>query len=249
VDETERVAAALCRMWRARTVALGGTLHEHDGVLSCLTGLDFAPFNPSLIERSPVDPAAALVAAEEVYRGTGLPFGIDLEPSLHPDVRSAAEVTGLRTVESRPGMTAVPSEVVDVPAPRGVVIGPAREHLDAVADVATAGFGGELVTNRGFVASAVFDDPRARIYLAWLDGRPVATVETSIDDGMLGVFGVATVPDARRTGIGAAVTAFAVRDRAADADLAYLQSSDDGHGVYARLGFRDTSIWEVWSRA
>jgi GNAT superfamily N-acetyltransferase len=249
MDETERVAAALCRMWRARTVALGGTLHEHDGVLSCLTGLDFAPFNPSLVEGPPRDPVAALAAAEDVYRGAGLPFGIDLEPSLHPEVRSAAEATGLRIVESRPGMTAVPSEFVDAAAPRGVVIGSAREHLDAVADVVTDGFGGEVAINRGFVAPAAFDDPRARIYLAWLDGRPVATVETSLHDGTLGVFGVTTVPDARRIGIGAAITAHAVRDRANDAELAYLQASDDGHGVYARLGFRDTSTWEVWSRA
>jgi GNAT superfamily N-acetyltransferase len=76
----------------------------------------------------------------------------------------------------------------------------------------------------------------------------VSTVETSLQDGVLGVFAVATVPDARRMGIGRTITAYAVRDRAADADLAFLQSSEMGHGVYLGLGFRDVATWEVWSR-
>jgi GNAT superfamily N-acetyltransferase len=236
-------------MWRARTSALGGAVHEHDGVLCCLTGLNFPPFNPSLVERPPHDPAAALVAAERRYVAVGLPFGINLDIELHRDVRSAAQSAGLRVIQSEPGMVVVPSEVREPSVPNGVEIVPAREHLDAVAIVATEGFGGDLTINRGFVPPTVYDDGSARVYLARLDGRPVATVETSLQDGVLGVFGVATVPDARRRGIAAAITAHAVRDRAAAADIAFLQSSEVGHGVYGSIGFRDASTWEVWSRA
>ena len=125
----------------------------------------------------------------------------------------------------------------------------AEGRLDEVAAVATAGFGGEVTVNRSFVADPVFDDSGARVYLAWLDGRPVATAETSLRDGVLGLFGVATVPGARRMGIAAAITAHAVHDRADEADLVFLQSSEMGHGVYTRLGFRDVSTWEVWSRS
>ncbi len=249
MEVSERIAAALCLMWRGRTAALGGTAHENDGVLSFLTGLAAAPFNPSLVERAPRDAGAALAAAERLYEAVGLPFGIDLDPELHPDVRAAAEAAGLRIVESRPGMIADPSEMPVTVVRDELVIGPAEELLDDVAGVATAGFGGDLAINRGFVADPVFRDPRARVYLAWLDGRPVSTVETGLQDGVLGVFGVTTVPDARGKGIGAAITAHAVRDRAEDADVAFLQSSEMGHGVYANLGFRDVSRWEVWSRA
>jgi GNAT superfamily N-acetyltransferase len=249
MDVSERIAAALCLVWRSRTAALGGTVHENDGVLSFLTGLAAAPFNPSLVERSPRDAGEALAAADRLYEAVGLPFGIDLDPELHPDVRAAAEAAGLRIVDSRPGMVAGPSEMPETIARDDLVIGRAARRLDEVAAVATAGFGGDLAINRAFVADPVFQDPHARVYLAWLDGRPVSTVETSLQNGVLGVFGVATIPDARGKGIGGAITAHAVRDRAADSDLAFLQSSEMGHGVYANLGFRDLSRWEVWSRA
>ncbi|MEX0984139.1 MAG: hypothetical protein WD096_03730, partial [Actinomycetota bacterium] len=45
---------------------------------------------------------------------------------------------------------------------------------------------------------------------------------------------------------GAAITAFAVCDRAGEAELAVLDASDSGFGVYERLGFRTVSTWEVW---
>jgi ribosomal protein S18 acetylase RimI-like enzyme len=248
MELSERIAVSLCMAWRRRTAALGGTLHENDGVLSCLTGLDAAPFNPSLVERAPTDVAAALAAAERVYDTVGLPFGIDLDPALHPDVRNGARDADLYVVESRPGMVVAPTDVPAATLTDGLVIGRADGHLTDVAAVATAGFGGDPATNRAFVADAVFQDTRARVYLAWLEGRPVSTVETSLQDGILCVFGVATVPDARRVGIGAAITAYGVRDRAAETDLAFLQSSEMGHGVYERLGFRDVSTWEVWAR-
>ena len=249
MGDAERIAAAMCSMWRRRTAALGGTVFADDGVLSCLTGLDFAPFNPSVIERSPEHPASALAEAERHYVAVGLPYGIDLDPELFPGVRDDAAATGLRIVVSRPGMIVDPIDLHEPAIPVGLAIEPADGRLDDVAAVATEGFGGDLTINRAFVSDSVWRDPRNRVYLARLDGRPVATAETTVQDRMLGVFGVATVPSARRRGVGAAITAHAVRDRAEEADVAFLQSSAMGRGVYASLGFRQVSTWEVWSRS
>jgi ribosomal protein S18 acetylase RimI-like enzyme len=249
MTEAEHVAVALCSMWRHRTAALGGTVYEDDGVLSCLTGLASAPFNPSVVERPPADPAAALADAERRYRAVGLPYGIDLDPESFPGVRDAAAAAGLRVVVARPGMVRDPKRVRMPTVPSGLTIERGDEQLDDVASVATEGFGGDVAINRAFVADAVWRDPVARVYVARLDGTAVATAETSLQDGVIGVFGVATVPGARRRGIGSALTAYAVRDRAQEADLAFLQSSEMGRGVYERLGFREISTWEVWSRS
>jgi ribosomal protein S18 acetylase RimI-like enzyme len=78
----------------------------------------------------------------------------------------------------------------------------------------------------------------ARMFLAFLDGRPVATALSSLAGDTVGIYNVATVPDARGRGIGGAVTLAAVLDgRTRGARVAVLESSPMGQPVYRRLGF------------
>lgn len=78
-----------------------------------------------------------------------------------------------------------------------------------------------------------------RVFLARIDGAPVATALGFVLDGVLGVYNVATIPAARRRGAGAAVTAAAMTDgRRRGAHTAILESSMMGRSVYERLGFR-----------
>ena len=244
----ERIAEFFPRAWRRRTDAIGGTVHETDGLAVYLTGVPFAPFNATMVVRPPSDPDAALAGARAAHATSGLAFGIDLDPELHATVRDAASRAGLAVVESRPAMVVAVDEVGDAPAPDGVTIARVldRAGLDEVADVDHASFGGERAHIRAFVGDGVLADPAQRVYVATIDGRPVACAETTCLDGLLGVFGVATIPSARRRGIGAAITAFAIRDRAPGFELAVLDASDLGFGVYERLGFSTVSTWEVW---
>jgi ribosomal protein S18 acetylase RimI-like enzyme len=248
MDHAEHIAGFFPRAWRRRAISLGGAAHEADGLVVVLTGVAFAPFNATMVERPPVDPDAALAAARAIHRRTGLAFGMDLDPALHGPVRDAAERAGLTRLETRPAMTLPVDELADPPIPDGVEITRVEDAagLDRVADVDHLSFGGERSLIRAFVGDGTLADPAQRAYVAMLDGRPVSCAETTLVDATLGVFGVATVPDARRRGIGAAITAFAIRDRAGEADLAVLDASDLGFGVYERLGFRTVSTWEVW---
>ena len=79
-----------------------------------------------------------------------------------------------------------------------------------------------------------------RHYLGWLDDEAVATASIYLGAGVAGVYFVMTVPEARRRGIGAAITRAALQEaRATGVQYGVLESSPAGRSVYAGLGFRE----------
>ena len=86
------------------------------------------------------------------------------------------------------------------------------------------------------------DDRRPRPwrhYLGRLGGESVSASRLLVSHGAAMIHGVATVPEARRQGIGSALTLAALRGgRALGCRIGVLQASSIGQGPYRRLGFR-----------
>jgi predicted GNAT family acetyltransferase len=81
--------------------------------------------------------------------------------------------------------------------------------------------------------------------VASVDGRPVAGSMAINSRGLVAVEMVATLPEARGKGFGAAVTATAALS-APDLPSALI-ASDDGRSVYERLGFLPISRFTLWA--
>jgi len=237
--------------WRDRVRHLPGhVIHEVDGVVVCLTGLDDDEQNTALIEREPEDAAAAFTEADEVFRSRGRSIGVDVERGRHPDVDAALRAMGLEMVATRPAMAVRVQDLDPAQIPEGVEIVRVTdaEVLAELVEVEIGAFETDRAVAEGLLAPSQLSLPNVRLYAALADGRAVAQAVTNTQDGAIGVFGVATLPEYRGRGIGTAITAFAIDDVGDEAGLAWLQSTEVGRPLYERMGFRPVSDWDVWVR-
>ena len=156
--------------------------------------------------------------------------------------------------EGMPGM-AVDLALSEQPTPPGSKIVPVknREMLQVWGHTLWLGYQmsipGEDICFELF-ASLGFELP-LQSYIAYLDGQPVATSQLFLSAGVAGIYCVAVLPEARRQGIGAAITLAPLLDaRTLGYRIGILQSSPMGYPVYRRLGFQEYCklnryVWKV----
>src|SRR4029077_20158534 len=100
---------------------------------------------------------------------------------------------------------------------------------------------GLLFHNRTMLATHI------AAFVDYVDEAPAACAMTLVSHGVAGVFYVATVENARRRGLGDALTRKAARSGfALGSRAAWLGASEMGADLYRRIGFSDlgTSIVE-----
>lgn len=184
-------------------------------------------------------------AALEPFRQERMPMCWWIGPSSRPaDLGERLQSHGLVHVGNPPGMA------VDL----GESARDTRRSIDLQIEVVTDRAGlhdWTRVAGKGFGFPETLIDDLAtasvgalregsglRLYLGFLKGVVVATAALVLGADSAGVYAVVTVPEARRRGIGATLTARALSDaRDRGYRFAILQSSAQGYNVYRSLGF------------
>lgn len=86
-----------------------------------------------------------------------------------------------------------------------------------------------------------------RRYLGTLDDQPISTSALFLGENVAGIYCVSTLPRTRRSGIGGAITLFALREaQAMGYHIAVLQSTQMGRNVYQQLGFKEFSTLQCY---
>ena len=243
-DVVRAVMANWATFYRHLATAQGVELREGKHLSWVLTGIPDAFLNAVFRTDLPADdPGEVIDEALDQFRDRRVEALDWLAPG--PEVGRLLVARGLAAAEGATAMAADLATVPgDVPRPDGLTI----EAVDDRATFATwirlmrIGFGiPERAEPRLLdLFAAVGTAPQVRAYLAFLDGRPVATSQLFVGAGVAGIYNVTCLPEARGRGIGTAITlAPLLEARRRGYEMAVLQASDLGRPVYRRLGFRD----------
>jgi ribosomal protein S18 acetylase RimI-like enzyme len=171
-----------------------------------------------------------------------------------PDLGPHLESRGLSRADELPGM-AVDLQAIneDVPTPSALATERVsnKEVLRECIEVMRVGFELPELTSEvffeAFSAIGLTEESSLRSYVGRLEGEAVAASSLLLGAGVAGIYNVATLPKARRQGLGAAVTLEGLRAaRELGYRIAVLQASAMGFGVYRRLGFEQYSTYSIY---
>jgi predicted GNAT family acetyltransferase len=161
---------------------------------------------------------------------------------------------GFRCVEESPGMALdliALNEDILFPSELAIERVSNAEVLREFVEVMRVGFEMPEFTVDGllevFSAVGLTEESSWRNYAGRLDGEVLTTASLSVVAGVAGIYNIATLPEARRRGLGAAMTLAALREaRELGYRIGILQSSAMGFGVYGCLGFEQYSTYYIY---
>ncbi|MEH1099339.1 GNAT family N-acetyltransferase [Micromonospora sp. CPCC 205561] len=239
---------------------------EHGGlVLFVRQGAGWPFYARPRLDANEAPSLADVAAVRERQRELGLPEAFEWVHETTPGLLAVARSAGLAVLEAPlmvldpaalpdPGtLTDVPVRMLDAAAPGFAADVAARGAVAAVGFASAGTARGEAGPAQRDAALAGLDDAaldEERVRTA--DGRRLSALAGTPAEGALAsgmamrvgevaeIAGVATLPAARRRGLGAAVTAALARQLlAAGTELVFLSAgSEDIARVYLRVGFR-----------
>jgi len=256
VDVARAVEANEAEFLLALGRAGGGEERDDEHVQWTIGGSPIGYHNA--VVRASVDASHAdeiIVASQALMRSYGVPGSWHVGPSMRPDDLGSRLLARGFEGGPEPGMAAELDAMPSVDMPAGLEIARLRGDgdLDEYESVLAGGFG-EGPPEAAWVCEMYrrigLDDDTWRHFVGRIDGSAVACATTFLASGVVGLYFVCTSPDARRRGVGAAISRAALIDARDDGmRMGVLGSSPMGQRVYERLGFRtvcDVHVYE-WS--
>lgn len=224
-------------------------LEDTDSWLRCLTGLPHPLANIVVVLSGATDAYTALLEeVETISVEQGIPLAMLLFGDVTPQAfASIAEDRQWVLLDKMPGMwMEIPEGFSAGPFAPGVEVRHANDAagLEAATRMLTEGYPIPLEVSdffmRGIHIEGEQSGGKLANFVATLDGQPAACSSVCIEDGVAGVYCVATLESARGHGLGTAVTRAAVEyGRRNGATHAMLHATAMGEPIYRKIGFAE----------
>jgi GNAT superfamily N-acetyltransferase len=221
------------------------TIHNDKDVLFTVSDIPFPIFNSILDAKFSEENASKHIEhIKSQYSDSKIPLLWWISPSDKPSSLSEKiQKHGFSYSDEAIGMAMELDTLVKKDLPNGVTIELVKDTdmLKVWCDTLIAGYElPEFVSDifYDFYMSIGLDNKDIYNYIAMLDGKPVATSSVLFSSGVAGIYNVSTMKNARKKGIGSAITTIPLlMAKELNYSTAVLQSSKIGQTVYEKLGF------------
>ena len=246
-----RAARHIERVFHTLTAGHGGELK--DGYFRWVTG-EPHPLGNVVIQSGPSDGEHARAAVEPLL-GDNLPAAVLFPGGVSAAAAQSLIAAGFADAGALPAMAVDIERLAPTKLPPGytfVRVGVGSRSEDWVKALAV-GYGLPLGLARRLSPAGldadIADNARIQFFAIVRDDRIVATSMLFLDDGVAGIYSVATLTEERGKGIGGHATAEPLRvAQALGYRVGVLQSSEAGHSVYLGLGFADVGSVPMFMR-
>jgi GNAT superfamily N-acetyltransferase len=239
-DELGRLADAnLALTWSTFGRTGGAAVAEHGRLGLVATGIPVAFFNGAYATGPTDDAEASVQGAIDFMHGNDVPWLLWVRAGVDDDLLEAGRRAGLRDAGGPPCMGLFPiPEAPRLPDRLEIELVTDTSGIDTHVDLGARGFEMPIEILRQLVNENTLAEPDLAIVVGSVDGVPVSTALVSVTGTTAGIYTVATPPEHRRHGYGAALTWAAVAEGARrGCDHAILQASPAGQPVYETMGF------------
>ena len=258
MNEIDALEQNLWGQWSQFGAPAGCSYQWDDEICQLDTPVPAFPYNGVFKFRAGADAEARIDAINNHFEARGVRYFWLVHPTAAPgDLDQLLAARGFAESETFNGMVVEPDRLnASVSAPDDVHIHEIRPEDEPVVL--------EMVAKRwsaptdamqhlqAFFRSAGIGEPGSpmRGWLATINGAPVGKAFTYRTRNVVGLYGVATQPQARGKGIGAAICARALKDSCGQGvELLALHSTPMAHGLYRRFGFRDIAPFRLFTPA
>jgi GNAT superfamily N-acetyltransferase len=247
----------LWETWSLFGQGVNSELHKDELYIWYRTPLPVIPYNGVIKFQVKEDVDKTIDRIIAKCSENGRQFMWLVHPSSEPkDLAERLHTRGLIEIELMPGMARTLSDLPEIPPlPKDIEIREAIEKHDIEELVEFSTWRWDIpVENieiyKEVIAPFKFGHPDAktRVWQAWKNGKPVSKVAIHRSKNSVGVYAVATRPEARRMGLARIITLTALKAvQAEGVGIAILHSTPMAERLYASMGFEKQADFRLFA--
>jgi GNAT superfamily N-acetyltransferase len=229
-------------LWRDMMKSQGSI--ENEAFFRLITGEEHPLGNLAILRES--SEASIVEGAVAPLMDVSKPTAVLFVAGVNEAISEVLTSRGFSKIEPMPAMAVDLTSLEPTKPPEGYDFVKVSSAVDGTewANVVAAGFqlprGLARLLSPEVHGASTEPDAQVQFFGIQCGGKMVATTMLYLANGLAGIYCVATLPEERGKGLGAHVTAEALRvAKRLGYGVGVLQSSAAGHGVYLALGFRD----------